>query len=431
MHKGTLSILVSLLLLSGTLSGATIYVPDDYPLIQDAIVMSSNGDTVIVRPGTYQEKIDFLGKAITVTSQLGPYVTGLDGMQTGSIVTFQSGEGNDSVFNGFTVTNGLSTDGTIACLNGSSPAITNNIIMKNTATVYGGAIYCQSLSNPLIAGNTMFRNKAKYGGGIYCHDSSPVVVSNVITNNRVELNGGGIRCWFNSNATITNNTLSGNEAFNTGGGIACDDSKVTVTNTILWDNISPNGPEIYLSYGATADVTYCDVKGGLYGTGNIDADPLFIDPLNRDYHIPFDSPCRSAGSRDAFALPDNDFEGDPRTGLFAFPDIGGDEFHAHLYVNGQVLAGGVVNGVIVGWPQTAPVVLISGRSVRKDAMVTPYGDFWLAPPWDHRIHFDPIPNDGKTLVTRTVSSSLPPGTLIPLQAVVGTELTNLWIVRIL
>ena len=53
-----------------TAHAATIYVPDDYPTIQGAIDAAANGDTVIVRTGTYRENLDFLGKAITVTSEL-------------------------------------------------------------------------------------------------------------------------------------------------------------------------------------------------------------------------------------------------------------------------------------------------------------------------------------------------------------------------
>ena len=43
------------------LAQTTWYVPDDFPTIQGAISdpMVVNGDTVIVRPGTYVENIDF------------------------------------------------------------------------------------------------------------------------------------------------------------------------------------------------------------------------------------------------------------------------------------------------------------------------------------------------------------------------------------
>ena len=85
---------------------ATIHVPGDQPTIQAGIDAAVNGDTVLVAPGTYVEYIDFKGKAITVTSELGPDVTVIDGNQAGRVVTFNSGEGLDSVLEGFTITNG-------------------------------------------------------------------------------------------------------------------------------------------------------------------------------------------------------------------------------------------------------------------------------------------------------------------------------------
>ena len=72
------------------------------------------GDEVVVRPGTYEERIDFLGKAITVRSEQGPDVTVIDGgspsnPDRGSVVVFENGEGPDSVLDGFTLTNGTGT----------------------------------------------------------------------------------------------------------------------------------------------------------------------------------------------------------------------------------------------------------------------------------------------------------------------------------
>ena len=54
-------------------------MPADQVTIQAAINAASNGDTVVVEPGTYVEKINFLGKAITVTSSGGASVTTIDG----------------------------------------------------------------------------------------------------------------------------------------------------------------------------------------------------------------------------------------------------------------------------------------------------------------------------------------------------------------
>ena len=41
--------------------------------------------------------------------------------------------------------------------------------------------------------------------------------------------------------------------------------------------------------------TYCDVEGGFTGTGNIDADPLFVDAPGGDYQLQFGSPCMDGG----------------------------------------------------------------------------------------------------------------------------------------
>ena len=56
-----------------------LYVPGEYSTIQKAIDVAVDGDLVLVSPGTYVENFDFLGKAITVRGEYGPYVTVIDG----------------------------------------------------------------------------------------------------------------------------------------------------------------------------------------------------------------------------------------------------------------------------------------------------------------------------------------------------------------
>ncbi len=90
-----------------------------------------------------------------------------------------------------------------------------------------------------------------------------------------------------------------------GGGIYLYGSNLTVVNTILW-NDAPE--EIYVSDFSTLTVAYSDVQGGQAGVviegtptvnnagGNLNADPLFVDPANGDYQLQAGSPAIDAGT---------------------------------------------------------------------------------------------------------------------------------------
>ncbi|HEU4418289.1 MAG TPA: hypothetical protein VFT55_05080 [Planctomycetota bacterium] len=137
---------------------ATLVVPGSFPTIQAAIAAAQPSDTVLVMPGTWFERIDFLGKAITVRSAAGAAVTTIDGSQLGSVVTFTTNETPASVLEGFTITNGLgatvvglrSAAGGIQCV-GASPTIRRCVIRANqggTGASVGGTTTTPSAGGP-------------------------------------------------------------------------------------------------------------------------------------------------------------------------------------------------------------------------------------------------------------------------------------------
>jgi hypothetical protein len=267
---------------------------NDYPTIQQAIDASIDGDIVLVDDGIYSENIDFQGKAITVRSENGQDTTIIDGGGNGSVVTFASGEGLQSVLKGFRITNGLATNGGGINCQGASPTVTDCIITGNTAAgANGGGIYSGTgTSSAMFINLILTGNTANDGGGVYCEDS----------------------------ASITNCTITANTATNSGGGIACGaGASPVVVNTILWGDTAAGSPNEIS--GSSIIITNSDVEGGWTGIGNINVDPAFEDPINSDYHLQPVSQCVGAG--DPNKASEKDFEGDFRDDS---PDMGADEY---------------------------------------------------------------------------------------------------------
>ncbi|MHC4943001.1 MAG: right-handed parallel beta-helix repeat-containing protein [Planctomycetota bacterium] len=309
----TCIVLITLFSIAALGNSATLLVPQNYPLIQQAINAAAPGDTVLVDAGTYNEYIDFVGKSITVKSVHGPVLTVIDANDAWCVATFVNGEGLDSVLEGFTLRNGRGggspnyIGGGITCKY-SSPTIRDNLIRNNFAGYLGspygdgGAIYCDAAS-PHILDNTIVLNEASYNcGGIYMRDySSPVIKNNVISwnigyvagaiycqynsspliednviheniaTNGCEGWGAGIFCYYYSNPVIRKNVITDNLGHKPGAGIACRDwSNALIEYNVIQGNISTrSGGGILVETASAPTIRYnliadntCDKYGG-------------------------------------------------------------------------------------------------------------------------------------------------------------------------
>ncbi|MHC4588116.1 MAG: right-handed parallel beta-helix repeat-containing protein, partial [Planctomycetota bacterium] len=240
----------------------TIYVDDDncpgpgsgtegdpYCSIQTAIDTAVDTDEIVVAPGTYNETIDFLGRAVWLHSSDGAGVTIIDAQETGTVVTCESGEGPETVLEGFTITGGeasFATGGGGMFIRSSSPSVVRCAFVGNQAVGidgHGGGMYVES-GNPLVEDCVFIENHAHgiwvgdgRGGGMYTVDSSPTVTHCVFAENWTGSacaeepcpgSGGGM---YNdhSSPTVTDCTFSGNGA-KSGGGMYNNDSSPTVVN---------------------------------------------------------------------------------------------------------------------------------------------------------------------------------------------------------
>ena len=232
-----------------------------YNNISFAITDASEDDEIVLSEGIYEENIYFKGKNLIFrsTDPNDPSVTTatvISGGDQGSVVTFSGGEDANFILAGFTITGGNAQNGGgIYCGNQSAPKITNCIITNNSAISGGGGIYIENGSNP-------------------------VLTNCIIVNNSASTAGGGMYN-LNSNPTLTNCTFSGNSTDYFGGGICFSSGNPIMTNCILWSDM----PDEIIVFSGTPVVTYSDVQVGFVGEGNIDADPLFEDSDNGDYHL--------------------------------------------------------------------------------------------------------------------------------------------------
>ena len=268
-------------------------VPSVYPTIQSAIDASVDGDEIVVAPGTYNEAIDFSGKAIRLHSSGGPAITTIDANDAtevdSSAVTCINSEGPDTILEGFTITGGnkphgggmfnsssnptvinCTFSGNEAYLGGgmynsySNPTVTNCTFRGNTAGNYGGGMYnsysSPNVSNCIFSANTAQNND---GGGMYnISSSSPNVTNCTFSGNIAKFSGGGMYNGYSSNPNVTNCTFSGNKATFSGGGMYNISSSPTITNCAFRTNTSgSNGGGMYNLSSSNPNVTNCTFSG--------------------------------------------------------------------------------------------------------------------------------------------------------------------------
>ena len=193
----------------------------------------------------------------------------------------------------------------------AKPTINNcHIINNNSSGIW------DIDSSPTISNCTISQNG---GRGISCEgQSSPAIINCVIAHN----SGGGFSCtckstwfyplptpWFKIpifkysrpkiiNCTITENQVPDGRRSSMGGAIHHNgNSFVTITNCILWGN-SPG--EVDHGDASFHKITYSDIQADRWkypGIGNINTNPLFVDPEAGDYRLQPGSPCIKNGKR--------------------------------------------------------------------------------------------------------------------------------------
>jgi predicted outer membrane repeat protein len=270
----------------------------DFDNIQAAIDAASNGDEILVYPGTYTDSgdqvVDMLGKAVWLHSSEGAEATIIDGEYVRRGIFCNSGETLNTIIEGFMITNGNATSGAgMKCLNYSRPTILDCIFLNNTAVGQnglGGGIYCHQYATPRIESCTFMNNDAGQGGGFYCYGVGEILINdcNFIGNSSLSKGGaiscehtdislelcsfqnndggdssfgyGGALSVWNSTATLIDCDFIGNSIENKGGAIDFWNLDAVMTNCTFENNSANYGAGINCGYSEITAVN-CSMSG--------------------------------------------------------------------------------------------------------------------------------------------------------------------------
>jgi parallel beta-helix repeat protein len=251
--------------LSGDVSAATIYVPDDYPTIQAAVDAANVGDTIIVRDGTYTENID-VNKSLTIKSENGAEAT-----------IVQAANPNDHIFE--VTANYVNVSG---------------FSVKGATGTASAGIYLNSANYGEISNNKLSDNNWGIATRTYWSSDNNIIMDNICENN----DRGIFISYASSSNSITNNICQNNNIglFLAGG------------NNVVTGNTFENNTQGILLYYSDGDNTLIDniMAGNAYNfnivgfdlyqyihnidvSNKVDGKPIYYLVNEQDKQIPSDA----------------------------------------------------------------------------------------------------------------------------------------------
>jgi hypothetical protein len=325
----------------------------DFRTIGRAIDAAEPGDTILVRPCTYAESVDFGGKTLRLESTDGPESTIIEADGTTSVIRAEAGEGEGTAVVGFTLTGGGGTTRAAVHSDFTSLRLEDDIITGNRGIE---AVYAES-SDVTIVNTSFSDNRTTYGVLVWADRGSVVV-----TDSSFDCGSNSYAVYFSHGAAIIDRSTFDCDGRNAvgvihavgnvnrsvlHGGIASEqetdhyddylvvedtyvDGPITqsyaalhLRNSIVRGGVTLTAPSEYTliegsmlmdaECGISTDSTGISLRNNLFWNNtadacgmptpvgrqeNVAADPLFVDDAGDDWHLAEGSPAIDAGPAD-------------------------------------------------------------------------------------------------------------------------------------
>lgn len=254
------------------------HVPAQFPTIQSGIAASSHGDVVVVAPGVYAEKIDFMDRAIVVRGSEGPEATVINSLGIAGSTVRAVGVPAGVTLEGFTISGGSAQyGGGVYAL--AAPMTMRDCIITECDADFGAGAYFAANQQITIERCRFEGLESEGTSAIFCA-ADLVIAESVFRNNRSGenpvggviriLNTGSIdmrRCTMSDNQTLRSSVVQVSGAASSfieceftgnagwlGGALGVTGHSVSILRCVFQGNSGTQGGAINLNHGSGSGV---------------------------------------------------------------------------------------------------------------------------------------------------------------------------------
>ncbi|MBZ0265132.1 T9SS type A sorting domain-containing protein [bacterium] len=257
---------------TSNLHSAILFIPEVYNSIEDAITNSSEGDTLLLADGEYNEAVVFPDHGLTLASH---YLLDRDSVHIANTTmsapfnsqAILSRSANTFSVTGITFSGCNTSGGEITDLGGAlhfrGDLYLTHCVIENCSSSKGGALYKDN--GYLEIENCEFINNSasSQGGAILINAISALIRNSYFSRNDCERYGGAVY-FVSSGGEIQDCKFYSNTSGYGGAGImALLGANLRITYTEFLDNVSGEGTAIYVNSNESNIIQNCCFKGNI------------------------------------------------------------------------------------------------------------------------------------------------------------------------